>query len=148
MSPRFMRLVPLALVVLIALGSGPMTAGGAAAQTPPRGPGMPNENIPDPRGLRDQRKIQYDKEMRVLREKKIDAATRRTVGRRNCKSDRACIAQVEETYKDEVRQIDNETTEVIATHRKALMEIQEMEREWKTYERLQREQRERGGFGK
>ena len=76
---------------------------------------------------------------------KIDASARRTIGHRNCQADKACHAQVDQTYQDEIREIDTRITQLIATRRTPLLEISEMEREWKAYGRLQREQRNRDG---
>lgn len=103
-------------------------------------PPAPDENTPNPQRLREQEQIRYDQAMRVLQEQKIDMNTQRTIDRRNCKNDRGCMQQVEAQYRDKVIAIDNKMTEEIALHRKALLEIAEMDRQYRSYGRLQQPQ--------
>ena len=124
-----MTIPPLTLALLAALAL-------PAVAAPP----APNESIPNPQGLREQEQIRHDKAMRVLKEQKIDASPQRTFDRRSCGNDHGCILGVEARYRDKVIAIDKKMPEETALHRKALLEIAEMERQYRSYGRLQQQQ--------
>jgi hypothetical protein len=126
---------PLALAALLALAGPsvvlvPAPARGQGASTVPAEP-----TAVDPRGLREEAKTNWERDMRVIKEGQIDAETNRVTGLRDCKKDKACERQVMETYHDRQRELANQKTARTALYKKVLLEISELERQYKASQR-------------
>jgi len=89
----------------------------------------------DPSGLRQEAKTHWETDMRIIKEGQIDAETNRTTGLRNCKHDKSCERQVMETYHDRQRELANQKTVKTADYKKILLEISELERQYKASQR-------------
>jgi hypothetical protein len=116
-----------ALLVIVALG-GVLAPASTMGQLPAPAP-------PNPGRLRQAEQTRWEGDMRAIRKGQIEAEAARTVGLRNCKSDKACERQVMDAYHDQQRELANQKTLANAKHKETLLEIAEMERQWKEYQR-------------